>query len=60
MLLVVKHNTFNGTKKLTGSLFFAAITKIWIAPWLYSVFLLGGDVELKAGPKQSSINAFST
>ena len=34
--------------------------KTWIKSWLYSILLLlGGDVELNPGPKQSSINAFS-
>ena len=46
-----------GSKALS---FFVIVTKIWIATWLYSVLLLlGGDVELNPGPKQSSINAFS-
>ena len=34
--------------------------KVWIATWLYGILLLlGGDIELNPGPKQSSINAFS-
>ena len=33
---------------------------MWIATWLYRVLLLlGGDIEIDLGPKQSSINAFS-
>ena len=40
--------------------FFVAVTKIWIAAWLYKVLLLlSGDVEPNPGPKQYSINAFS-
>ena len=59
VFLVIKHNTCNGTKNSKALSFFAIFTKIWIATWLYSVFLLlGGNVELNPGPKQSSINAF--
>ena len=33
--------------------FFVAVTKMWIATWLYSVFLLlGGDVELIQAPNK--------
>ena len=60
VFLVIKHSTCNGTKNSKALSFFVIITKIWIATWLYSVLLLlGGDVELNPGPKQSSINAFS-
>ena len=45
-----------GPKTQKLFLFFDAVTKIWIATWLYSILLwLGGDVELDPGPKQSSI-----
>ena len=60
VFLVIKHNTCNGTKNSKALSFFVIVTKIWIATWLYSVLLLlGGDVELNPGPKQSSINALS-
>ena len=60
VFLIIKHNTCNGTKNSKALSFFVIITKIWIATWLYSVLLLlGGDVELDPGSKQSSINAFS-
>ena len=55
VFLVIKHNTCYGTKNSKALSFFVTVMKIWIATWLYSVLLLlGGDVELNPGPKQSS------
>ena len=60
VFLVIKHNTCNGTKNSKALSFFVIVTKIWITTWLHSVLLLlGGEVELNPGPKQSSINTFS-
>ena len=54
------HYFFFRTKNSIALSFFVIFKKIWIATWLYSVLiLLGGDVELNPGSKQSSINAFS-
>ena len=49
-----------GPKTQRPFFFFVIIMKIWIATWLYSLLLLlGGDIELNPGPRQSSINSFS-
>ena len=47
VFLVIKHNTYNGTKNSNALSFFVSVTKIWIVTRLHSVLLLlGGDVEL--------------
>ena len=47
VFLVIKHNTYNGTKNSNALSFYVSVAKIWIVTRLHSVLiLLGGDVEL--------------
>ena len=60
LLILLTLNSCRRTNNSRLSPFHVAVIKTWVAAWFYSLLLfLSGDVELNAGPKRNSSNAFS-
>ena len=60
LLILLTLNRCRRTNNSRLSPFHVAVIKTWVAAWFYSLLLLlSGDVELNAGPKRNSSNAFS-